>query len=85
MKALLHWLRLIIPRSVTFVRSVVVIPLTNSSDRDAMDMFRAVVDVNEKSERALGLTEDIIRMNAGHYTVWSVLFFVICARLNNVS
>ncbi|TIB18807.1 hypothetical protein E3P92_00296 [Wallemia ichthyophaga] len=38
--------------------------------RDAMDMFRAVVDINEKSERALGLTEDIIRMNAGHYTVW---------------
>ncbi|EIM22696.1 protein prenylyltransferase [Wallemia mellicola CBS 633.66] len=38
--------------------------------KDAMDMFRAVVNANEKSERALGLTEDIIRMNAGHYTVW---------------
>ena len=37
-----------------------------------MDMFRAVVHANEKSERALGLTEDIIRMNAGHYTVWWV-------------
>ena len=37
-----------------------------------MDMFRAVVNANEKSERALGLTEDIIRMNAGHYTVWCV-------------
>lgn len=37
-----------------------------------MDMFRAVVNENEKSERALGLTEDIIRMNAGHYTVWCV-------------
>ncbi|TIC22370.1 protein prenylyltransferase [Wallemia mellicola] len=40
--------------------------------KDAMDMFRAVVNANEKSERALGLTEDIIRMNAGHYTVWCV-------------
>ncbi|KAI9637445.1 putative pheromone maturation-related protein, partial [Dioszegia hungarica] len=38
--------------------------------RDAMDFFRAVSASGEKSERALELTETIIRMNPAHYTVW---------------
>ncbi|KWU46260.1 protein prenylyltransferase, partial [Rhodotorula sp. JG-1b] len=38
--------------------------------RDAMDMFRALVAKQEKSQRTLDLTKEIIQMNPGHYTVW---------------
>ncbi|CAD6571237.1 MAG: CAAX geranylgeranyltransferase alpha subunit [Tremellales sp. Tagirdzhanova-0007] len=41
--------------------------------RDAMDYFRAIVAAEEHSERALELTEMIIRKNPAHYTVWRVL------------
>jgi protein farnesyltransferase/geranylgeranyltransferase type-1 subunit alpha len=44
-------------------------------DRDAMDHFRAISLAKEHSERALELTEAIIRMNPAHYTVWYVLEF----------
>jgi protein farnesyltransferase/geranylgeranyltransferase type-1 subunit alpha len=37
---------------------------------EAMSYLRAVMANNELSERVLGLTEDIIRMNPAHYTVW---------------
>ena len=37
-----------------------------------MNYFRAVTAVNEQSERALELTETIIRLNPSHYTVWCV-------------
>jgi protein farnesyltransferase/geranylgeranyltransferase type-1 subunit alpha len=37
---------------------------------EAMSYLRAVMAVNEFSERALDLTEDVIGMNAAHYTVW---------------
>ncbi|KAL9127430.1 MAG: hypothetical protein Q9217_003699 [Psora testacea] len=37
---------------------------------EAMSYLRAVMANDEKSERVLGLTEDIIRMNPAHYTVW---------------
>ena len=43
------------------------------ADRDAMDYFRAIVAAEEHSERALELTEMIIRKNPAHYTVWRVL------------
>lgn len=39
---------------------------------EAMSYLRAIMAKNEMSERALQLTEDIIDMNAAHYTVWSV-------------
>jgi protein farnesyltransferase/geranylgeranyltransferase type-1 subunit alpha len=39
-------------------------------DRDHMDYFRAVLASGEKSERVLELTEDIIDMVPGHYSVW---------------
>jgi protein farnesyltransferase/geranylgeranyltransferase type-1 subunit alpha len=35
-----------------------------------MDYFRAVSARCELSERVLALTEDIINMNPGHYTIW---------------
>ena len=41
-------------------------------DRDAMDHFRAISVTKEHSERALELTETIIRINPAHYTVWLV-------------
>jgi len=39
---------------------------------EAMSYLRAIMARNEMSERALRLTEDIIDMNAAHYTVWCV-------------
>ena len=39
---------------------------------EAMSYLRAVMAEDEKSDRALRLTEDIIRMNPAHYTVWYV-------------
>ncbi|KAI9704124.1 MAG: CAAX geranylgeranyltransferase alpha subunit [Candelina mexicana] len=37
---------------------------------EAMSYLRAVMAKNEFSDRVLALTEDIIRMNPAHYTVW---------------
>jgi protein farnesyltransferase/geranylgeranyltransferase type-1 subunit alpha len=37
---------------------------------EAMSYLRAVMANGEKTERVLELTEDIIRMNPAHYTVW---------------
>ncbi|KAI9870650.1 MAG: CAAX geranylgeranyltransferase alpha subunit, partial [Pleopsidium flavum] len=38
---------------------------------EAMSYLRAVMANNEFSERVLDLTEDVIGMNAAHYTVWN--------------
>ncbi|GAA5861090.1 hypothetical protein JCM8547_008031 [Rhodosporidiobolus lusitaniae] len=38
--------------------------------RDAMDTFRAMIAKGEKSKRTIELTEDLIQMNPGHYSVW---------------
>ena len=37
---------------------------------EAMSYLRAVMAKDEKSERVVELTQDIIRMNPAHYTVW---------------
>lgn len=37
---------------------------------EAMSYLRAVMAMNEKSQRVLELTVDIIKMNPAHYTVW---------------
>ncbi|ORY92535.1 hypothetical protein BCR35DRAFT_285887 [Leucosporidium creatinivorum] len=39
--------------------------------RDAMDTFRALVAKGEKSPRAIEVTEQLIRMNPGHYSIWA--------------
>jgi hypothetical protein len=44
-----------------------------ATDRDAMDTFRAIVARDEKTERVLAVTEALIRMNPGHYSIWYVL------------
>ena len=36
----------------------------------AMSYLRAVMANDEKSPRIMDLTEHIIKMNPGHYTVW---------------
>ena len=37
---------------------------------EAMSYLRAVMASSERSKRVLKLTEDIIKMNPAHYTVW---------------
>jgi len=37
---------------------------------EAMSYLRAVMAKDEKSERVLHLTEQVISMNPAHYTVW---------------
>ncbi|KAJ9108994.1 hypothetical protein QFC21_000320 [Naganishia friedmannii] len=47
------------------------VPIAYSREySDAMDYFRAIASAQEYSERALDLTEHIIRRNPAHYTVW---------------
>jgi kynureninase len=38
--------------------------------RETMDYFRAVVKASEVSDRALRLTDEVIRLNAANYTAW---------------
>ena len=37
---------------------------------EAMSYFRAVMGIDEKSDRVLELTKHIIQMNPAHYTIW---------------
>ena len=38
--------------------------------KEAMSYLRAVMAINEASQRVLALTEDVVGMNPAHYTVW---------------
>jgi len=37
-----------------------------------MDLFRAVQEKEEYSERVLELIEELLELNAGNYTVWYI-------------
>ncbi|KAK4056797.1 CAAX geranylgeranyltransferase alpha subunit [Microbotryomycetes sp. JL221] len=48
------------------------VPIAYSQQyRDAMDTFRAIINVNEKSNRTLEVTEALIKLNPGHYSIWA--------------
>jgi len=47
--------------------------------KDAMDYFRGIVRKGEKSERVLKLTEHIIGMNPGMYSVWQYRYHTLLA------
>ncbi|KAG2239153.1 hypothetical protein Bca4012_023922 [Brassica carinata] len=48
-----------------------VVPIAYKEDfRETMDYFRAIYHANERSPRALRLTEEALRLNSGNYTVW---------------
>ncbi|CAN8254217.1 unnamed protein product [Cochlearia groenlandica] len=48
-----------------------VVPIAYKEEfRETMDYFRAVYFSDERSPRALRLTEETLRLNSGNYTVW---------------
>ncbi|KIJ25487.1 hypothetical protein M422DRAFT_273526 [Sphaerobolus stellatus SS14] len=47
--------------------------------KDAMDYFRGIVKTGELSPRVLQLTEHIIRMNPGMYSVWQYRYDTLIA------
>lgn len=60
------------PESSRLLLSSMLTQFARAVDRDTMDTFRALVKKNEKSPRGLALTESLIRMNPGHYSIWCV-------------
>ena len=50
-----------------------------------MGYYRALVKNNEKSKRALDLTNEIIKHNPAHYTVWFVLVWCWGSTLDQYS
>jgi len=45
--------------------------------RKAMNLFRGILGMDERSKRALKLTTIILQYNPGHYTVWNYRFQIL--------
>ena len=43
----------------------------NEVFREVMEYFNAIYALDEISQRAYTLTEEVLRLNAGHYTAWT--------------
>jgi protein farnesyltransferase/geranylgeranyltransferase type-1 subunit alpha len=51
-----------------------VCPIAYTADfKETMDYFRAILHRDERSPRALALTQHVIRINPANYTAWSGL------------
>jgi len=51
---------------------------------ETMDYFRAILQADERSKRALDLTEEVVRLNAGNYTAWYFRRLVLEALNSNL-
>jgi hypothetical protein len=45
--------------------------------KDVYDYTRAILAKQEKSERALGITEDALHLNPANYTIWQFRYTLI--------
>jgi len=61
-----------------------VVPIAYKEEfRETMDYFRAIYFSDERSPRALRLTEETLLLNSGNYTVINLIIHIINNYLNS--